>query len=140
MSRCMNNAQTEFLCLASAAVFQYVIRLEGLILVPALWRLPAIQFGAGCRGQQRRCRRMIRVCVGNENPLDWTIGKCLDGVDMFWYSRSGIDHGDFFTAQQIGIGARTRHHRWIRRKQPPHTGCELGDLSNLKTHRSTFLD
>ncbi len=85
------------------------------------------------------CRRVIGVCMRNENPVNLCAGLVDDVIDMLLDRRARIDYGDFVAAEQVRVGAGTGHERGVRCHDTANAGCELRERLEIRTecrHRS----
>jgi len=75
---------------------------------------------AGCGGERAGERRVVEMAVGDEDMADALTGaeSGKDGGQMRRIVGAGVDHGDFGSANEVGIGSRVRHRRGVRGTQP----------------------
>ncbi len=131
MPGCMHGFEREFSGPEHIAVFDLPVRPERVVLMRALGRGHPESFRAGLVRKHRCGRRMVRVCVGDEDPANVSCGLRKNIVDVLRHRRPRVEHGDLRFPEQVGIRSRPRHHGWVRCRNPAHTGREFYRL----THR-----
>ena len=115
-----------------------MIRHKRPVLVRTVRRCHADQYRTGFGRQRRRARRMIRMRVRSENPLDRTGRFGDDFLEMLIDTRARIDDRNLCIANQVRIRTRPGHHAGICCCQPAHRWRQLFAFTgtNSGNHRS----
>ena len=72
---------------------------------------------------------MIAMRVRNKHAIDRTAGLRHDAIEVFRIGGAWIDDDVSLTANQIRIGARTRHVARIVGHEPAHVGRDRVELA-----------
>ena len=76
--------------------------------------------GAGCLLQADRKRRVVDVGVGDEDPAQPVAGRLQQSGQMVVVVGPGVDEGQAFVAEQVGVGPRAGHEAGIGGDDPGH--------------------
>ncbi len=74
--------------------------------------------------------------MGADDPADPVAGRIEDGPNMVVDSRTGIEYGHLFIAQQVGIGARAGHYSRIGRHDTTYPAVQPERDTVIKHGRS----
>ncbi len=87
----------------------------------------AEQLRAGAPGQVAGAGRVVGMGVRDDHPAHRPEpqGGLDDGLEMGWILGPRIEHREFPIAQQVGVGARTRHPPGVWRGEAHDAGRKL---------------